>query len=68
MLLPDHQLLPELTHLPIEMAVEAMEDETMIPDTVHFDAKDKGTPCRTDVITHLSCNCGGTDINSTYRQ
>jgi hypothetical protein len=22
----------------------------------------------TDVITHLSCNCGGTDINSTYRQ
>ena len=28
----------------------------------------KDTPCRTDVITHLSCNCGGTDINSTYRQ
>jgi hypothetical protein len=28
--------------------------------TVHFDTKDKGTP--------LSCNCGGTDINSTYRQ
>jgi hypothetical protein len=36
--------------------------------TVHFDTKDKGMPCRTDVITHLSCNCGGTDINSTYRQ
>ena len=36
--------------------------------TVHFDTKDKGTPCRTDVITHLSCNCGSTDINSTYRQ
>ena len=36
--------------------------------TVHFDTKDKGAPCRTDVITHLSCNCGGTDINSTYRQ
>jgi len=36
--------------------------------TVHFDTKDKDTPCRTDVITHLSCNCGGTDINSTYRQ
>ena len=24
--------------------------------------------CWKDVITHLSCNCGGTDINSTYRQ
>ena len=36
--------------------------------TVHFDIKDIGMPCRTDVITHLSCNCGGTDINSTYRQ
>ncbi len=36
--------------------------------TVHFDTKDKGTLCRTDVITHLSCNCGGIDINSTYRQ
>jgi len=35
---------------------------------VHFDTKDKGTPCRTDVITHLSCVCGGTDTNSTYRQ
>jgi hypothetical protein len=30
MLLSDHQLLPELTHLPIEMAVVALEDETMI--------------------------------------
>jgi hypothetical protein len=36
--------------------------------TVHFDTKDKGTPCRTDVITPLSINCGGTDINNTYRQ
>ena len=35
---------------------------------MHFDTRDKGTPCWTDVITHLSCNCGGTDINSTYRQ
>ena len=34
MLLSDHQLLPELTHLPIEMAVVALEDETMIPDTI----------------------------------
>jgi hypothetical protein len=31
---------------------------------VHFDTKDKGTPCRTD----MSCNCGGTDINFAYRQ
>ena len=36
--------------------------------TVHFDTKGKGTPCLTDAITHLSRNCGGTDINSTYRQ
>ena len=28
---------------------------------VHFDD-------RTDIVTHLSCNCGGSDINSTYRQ
>ncbi len=30
--------------------------------------KDKGTPCLTSSITHLICNCGGADINSTYRQ
>ena len=30
--------------------------------------KDKGTPCLTSSITHLTCNCGGADINSTYRQ
>ena len=34
---------------------------------VHFE-KDKGTPCLTSIITHLTCNCGGADINSTYRQ
>ena len=34
---------------------------------VFFD-KDKGSPCRTSIITHLSCNCGSADINSTYRQ
>ena len=34
---------------------------------VHFD-KDKDTPCLTSIITHLTCNCGGADINSTYRQ
>jgi hypothetical protein len=34
MVLPDHQPLPELTHLPIEMPVEATEDETMIADTI----------------------------------
>jgi hypothetical protein len=34
---------------------------------VHFD-KDKGTPCLTSIINHLTCNCGGADINSTYRQ
>ena len=36
--------------------------------TVHWNTKDKGRPCRTDIITHLSCNCGGTDINLAYRQ
>jgi hypothetical protein len=30
--------------------------------------KTKGTPCLTSIITHLTCNCGGADINSTYRQ
>jgi hypothetical protein len=35
---------------------------------VHFDTQDRGTPCRTDIITHLSCNCGGSDENSTFRQ
>ena len=34
---------------------------------VHFN-KDKGTSCLTSIITHLSCNCSGADINSTYRQ
>ena len=34
MVLPDHQPLSELTHLPIEMPVEAAEDETMIADTI----------------------------------
>ena len=31
---------------------------------VYFD-NDKGTPC---LITQLTCNCGGADINSTYYQ
>ena len=34
---------------------------------VYWD-KNKGTPCLTSIITHLTCNCGGADINSTYRQ
>jgi hypothetical protein len=34
---------------------------------VYWD-KDKGTPCLTSIITHLTCNCGGADINSTYHQ
>jgi hypothetical protein len=34
---------------------------------VHW-GRDKGTPCLTSIITHLTCNCGDTDINSTYRQ
>ena len=33
---------------------------------VHFEGR--GTPCRTDIVTHLSCNCGESDVNSTYRQ
>ena len=35
---------------------------------VHFDDRSRDTPCRTDIVTHLTCNCGGSDINSTYRQ
>jgi len=34
---------------------------------VHF-ARDTGTPCLTSSITYLTCNCGGADVNSTYRQ
>ena len=33
---------------------------------VHYG--DTGTPCLTSSITHLTCNCGGADVNSTYRQ
>ena len=28
----------------------------------------KGTQCLTDIVTHQSCNCGESDINSSYRQ
>ena len=35
---------------------------------VHFDDRSRGTLCRTDIVTHLTCNCGGSDINSTYHQ
>ena len=35
---------------------------------MHWDKHYKGTPCQTDTITHLSCNCGGSDANSTFRQ
>ena len=28
----------------------------------------KGTQCLTDIVTHLSCNCGESDINRSYRQ
>ena len=36
---------------------------------VHWDKQYRGRlPCCTDIITHLSCNCGGSDINGTYRQ
>ena len=28
----------------------------------------KGTQCLADIATHLSCNCGESDINSSYRQ
>ena len=30
--------------------------------------KYKDTSCLTSSITHLTCNCGGADINGTYRQ
>ena len=35
---------------------------------VQFDDRSRGTPCRTGTVTHLTCNCGGSDIKSTYRQ
>ena len=33
-LLPDHQLLPELTHLPTRMPVGVVEGKTMIAETI----------------------------------
>ena len=41
------------------------DEAVKVSGSVHFD---KGTPCRTDAVTHLACNCGGSDANSTYRQ
>ena len=45
-------------------------DELLEADNAYRDKydKDKGTPCLTRMITHLTCNCSGADINSTYRQ
>jgi hypothetical protein len=48
---PRGRLLLWYGRLRMVLPVEAAEDETMIGDTT-----DKGTPFRTDVITHLSCN------------
>ena len=47
--------------------VESMEVVVVrgVVDASNFE-KDKGTPCLTSIITHLTCNCGGADINSTY--
>ena len=77
--LEEHQrLLIRLPHLAamIRMIEILGDDVTMIVGTVMEVVEtievvkdiDKGTPCLTSIITHLTCNCGGADINSTYRQ
>jgi hypothetical protein len=74
----DYQMQPILLHPLARMMlmIEIIDDDvTMTVEIVmvieeikvHF-ARDTGTPCLTSSITHLTCNCGGADINSTYRQ
>ena len=55
------------------MIVEAGEDETMIAKAIVEAAAAMGVSILTlkikvGLVTHLSCNCGGTDINSSYCQ
>ena len=60
--------------------MEIQDDDVIVSDSgrgdrggregrghVHW-GKDKDTTYLTSVITHSTCNCGGTDVNSTYRQ
>ncbi len=47
----------------VTMTVEIVMVIEEITEVVEVVDKDKGTPC-----LHLTCNCGGADINSTYRQ
>jgi hypothetical protein len=54
-----------VTVMEVVEAVEVVKG--MEVERVQF-VQDKGTPCLTSIITHLTCNCGGADINSTYRQ
>ena len=50
-------------------AVIAKDEIPTVGDVhVHWDKRDKGNTCLTDILTHLSCNCGGSDTNNTYRQ
>jgi hypothetical protein len=47
----------------------ALEDAAGILDSKAAEAESlltKGTQCLTDIVTHLSCNCGESDINSSY--
>ena len=57
-------------HGSAKIAFQRDLDELFEADNAYRDKydKDKGTPCLTRMITHLTCNCGGADINSTYRQ
>jgi hypothetical protein len=50
------------------VALETLDDKRE-EAKVSFDKNiysGKGTQCLTDILTHLSCNCGESDINSSY--
>jgi hypothetical protein len=62
-------LMIEIIGNDVTMTVEiAMVIEEIKEIVEVVDKSTSGTPCLTSSITHLTCNCGGTDINSTYRQ
>ncbi len=67
-------LMIEIKDDDVTMIVEivmVIEETTEVVEIVEVADKstslETGTPFLTSSITHLTCNCGGADINSTYR-
>jgi hypothetical protein len=52
----------------IEEITEVVEVVEVVDKSIGIKTKPQCTPCLNSSITHLTCNCGGADINSTYRQ